>query len=687
MDQPRSFRAGQCEFELKYQGTSFLGIGEVRIAGSLVRSGSLPMRPTFTSHLGLHFDHFVLEQIETRDAQSVVLHTTARAQTAPVFPVQDHSLDPVWSDQPWDGRELASVPVDWVFEAAEQQTGDLSWNGFTYQFRVDSPTVSLYAILDRTTWELDGRAAGITLLRQQMGEDPVVTLDAQTEYSTSACIKFPLNPIMTYDVPRWASEQGFDYQYRGDAALIGKFTQCGLIRTIVVRNAGDGEIRHFDKHIFDETHQAMTVPKFIGLNRAVGDDIAHLNAWTRVYDADQDLVLGEFGMHRTTPKTTLSHNFWNNFDCNSYREDLLPAAAALGFQQIFIDPYWENDMTRGREGVLPPWCSGNMCCPHEYEVAKVLGGVEGYRKLADDARAEGVDLLVWIGSHQSQNSPYLNKHHVEVIKGPDGRHYYGSGYDAIYGMDISSPFGPMFQDAVLRGARDTGAAGFMYDSYYNFGWMPINFHTPDPEHPQSGQHGTLKAHTQWRQLAEIMAAWQKAGLHMVIESLGPWGQPQHGVQGNYYQAGGALAYQCAVSIGYSVIPAPATAGAKTEVGPEFYFKLLAHKAPNTLSLWNKAPDGSQQRIDHTAAPVVRQANLAYRRLSKRMYTRTILPGEAGVLWTDQAGKVSALYSFGGGAIQVPSGTKWVNMQTSQPAEVTSGAITTEPWQVYEADGK
>lgn len=673
-------RIGNVEIELKTEGDAFLGLGRITIDGRVVRAGVLPLRPYTATHDGIEYDRFVIDQIE-QTSKRIVIHTRALGVASPVAAVLDHSLDPVWNTRAWDGRPLLEDRLDWIIEPGAKRIGGVEFAGFSYSFRFRSKKNEIYYLLDRATWELDGDASGVTLLRQQMGTDPKVTLRARTDYNTSAIIGFPLHPIMTHDIPRWASEQGFDYQYKGKAALIGLFEHCGLIRTIVTRNAGDAEIRHFDKHIFDQTNDARTVKKFIGVG-TVGDETDQLNAWTRVFDVDQDNVLGEFGMHRTYPRTTLSHNFWLNFDVNSYREDLLPAAAALGFQQLFIDPFWENDMTKSREGKLPPYLGGNMCCPHEYEVAQVLGGIEGYKKLADDARALGIEVISWIASHQSAASQYMQKHATQVIKLADGRHWYGSGYNWLLGMDVSSDFGAYFRDSAINATQATGVAGFLYDSFYNFGFMPVNFHTPDPAEPENAHKGKLKAHTQWRQVCEVMAAWQKAGMHMLIESLGPWGQPQHGVHGAYNAPGSEpLAYQCAVSIGYSIIPTPGTATAKTGDGPEVYYRLLANKAPITQNLWTGS-EGNRVRLDRVASPLVRQANLDYRAVLPLMHTRTLLPGNAGVLWQPAQGKQQVLFSYLAQSVPTRPGVPYLDQTTGECGVTDKNGLPAQALHTY-----
>ncbi len=671
----RCLRLGHIEIELKHRGAEFLGLGRIACGKTVLRAGDLPLRPFTATHDGIEYDRYEIEGI-TATPRRVVIRTRAVGVGAAVAALQDHSLDPVWSTRAWNRTAVASDRMDWILEADERAIGGRTFTGFSYAFRFRSAAREVCYILDRATWELGGRAAGVTLLRQQMGCDPRVTLAGDTPYSTSAVIAFPLNPIMTHDVPRWASEQGFDYQCRDGAALVGLFDHCGLIRTIVTRTPGDRSIRHFDKHIFDQARDGRTIRKFVGFCPDVGDDTAQLNQWTRVFDADQDNVLGQFGMRRTYPRTTLSHNFWVNFTADRYREDLLPAAAALGFQQVFIDPLWENDMTRTKDGTLPAWFRGNMCCPHEYEVSKAVGGVAGYRR-------QGVALISWVGSHQSQNSPYLLEHGVQAVKGPDGRHMYGSGYDAIYGMDLSSDFGPMFREAILRAARATGVSGFLYDSFYNFGWMPVNYHTPDVRNPHSPHHGRLQAHTQWRQLAEIMAALQKGGLHMLIESLGPWGQPQHGVRGAYNRPGSEpLAYQCAVSMGYSVIPVPG-AQARESDGPEVYYRLLANKAPITLNLWAAAPAGKERlRLDRVAAPLLRQANLDYRAALPLMHTRTLLPDGAGVAWRPARGRRQVIFSFRRQSLPVSARARCLDQTVGGAAECRRGQLFAEPWHTY-----
>ena len=699
----KTIKSDNYSIEIASKGDLYLGIGKVVIDGVTVREKDLLALPYFATLGGIEYKSFRLNEVK-EEGKKVIISTTALGTYCDVAAVLDHSLDPVWSTKAWNCEIVAEDELNIIIEPATKKIRGAEFKGFKYQLVFSSKKNEIYYILDRASWEINGTAVGNTLLRQSMGGDPKVTFTENTEYSSAGNIPFPLNPIMTHDVPRWASEQGFDYQYNKDVALIGFFDNCGLIRAIVSRDAKDTNIRHLDKHIFDQGKKVKTVKKFIGITKNVGDYVDHLNLWTGVFDADQDNVLSEFGMERTYARTTASWNFWNNFDSESYRDDLIPAAAALAFQQVFIDPIWENDMTRLKDGTFPTYnlnemavpydktlvkdgiitVGGNMCCPHEYEVAKVLGGIKKYKKLAEDARELGIEIISWIGSHQSFLSPYLRGHRKEIIKQMDGRHYYGSGYDEIYGMDLTSPFGDMFEECVARGHKDTTISGFLYDSFYNFAWMPVNFQTVDHSNPKDND-GVLKAHTQWKRLAKMMAYWQKQGLHMLIESLGPWGQPQHGVQGAYNRPGNeALAYQCTINVGYSVIPTNNTSsGKKVDRGPQFYYHLLALKAPSSQGLFYNDAKGKSVRIDKTpAAPFIKQSNLDYRAVLEYMHTRTILKGEKGVMWDSKDNKTKVLFAFKPQSVKVAKNKKIFNQTTGQDVVLSGTKFEAVAYNTY-----
>jgi len=678
----KTVKSDNYSIEIVSKNDMYLGIGTVILDGVTVREKDLLALPYFATLDGIEYKSFRLNNVK-EEGKKVVISTTAIGTYCDIAAVLDHSLDPVWSIMPWNGEIIAEDELNIIIEPATKKIRGKEFKGFKYQLVFSSKKREIYYILDRSSWEINGTAVGNTVLQQSMGGDPKVTFSENTTYTSAGNIPFKTNPIMTHDIPRWASGQGFDYQYNKDVALIGLFENCGLIRSIIARNPKDTAIRYFDKHIFDQGKKVKTVKKFIGIAKNVGDYVDHLNLWTGVFDADQDNVLSEFDMDRTYPWTSIGQNLWENFTADSYRENLLPAAAALGFQMMFIDPFWENDMTRVKNGTLT--VGGSMCEPHEYEVSEVVGGIAKYKKLAEDARSLGVEIISWIGSHQSSHSPYLREHKREIIKQMDGRHYYGSGYDDIHGMDLTSPFGDMFEESIARGHKATKTAGSFYDSFFNFGWMPVNYQTIDHNDPND-RHGVLKVHTQWRRLAQIMASWQKQGLYMLIDSIGPWGLSQTGVQGNYSKPGNEpLAYQSSINIGYSLIPTNKDATVKKNIirGPEFYYHLLALKVAPRHNIFTTNAKGESVRLDKVeGAPIIKQSNLDYRAVLEFMHTRTIFKGNSGVMWESKDKKTKVFFAFKPLSVKIAKNKKIFNKTTDKDVAYSGTRFAAEAYNTY-----
>ena len=140
----------------------------------------------------------------------------------------------------------------------------------------------------------------------------------------------------------------------------------------------------------------------------------------------------------------------------------------------------------------------------------------------------------------------------------------------------------------------------------------------------------------WRQLCGNhggLAAGGHAYAHRVARPLGTAAAWR---AGGLPPGSGALAYQCAVSTGYSVIPTPDTSAGKRKVGPDFYFRLLAHKAPIT-----REPLAQRRRRHNRYASIsppsaaASPATWTTGRCCPGLHTRTLLHDDAGVLWQDR----------------------------------------------------
>ena len=62
-----------------------------------------------------------------------------------------------------DGRE---DKLDWVFRPVQRRIAGRSYVGFAYRYEVDCLGQAIMHIKDRATWELGGRALGVTVVNQ-----------------------------------------------------------------------------------------------------------------------------------------------------------------------------------------------------------------------------------------------------------------------------------------------------------------------------------------------------------------------------------------------------------------------------------------------------------------------------------------------------------------------------------------
>lgn len=227
--------------------------------------------------------------------------------------MRDHSFDPIHDTEDWDVRRVAGTgELGLVLRPAADSFNGVAFSGFTYHYEYRSDDVPLFYLLDRANWEIDGDIVGATVVSQSSCSDPVVRIEPETFWTTEGLIYWEPdmpNPVMTHNLPRWASHQAFDFQYKGDCTLIGVFERVDLIRTLLRREPGKPELKTFDKHIFDQAFAFATSPKKVmdntsavavsrhprdGLLDVFGEDSwLNRNIWYRVDDRDIETVTVE----------------------------------------------------------------------------------------------------------------------------------------------------------------------------------------------------------------------------------------------------------------------------------------------------------------------------------------------------------------------------------------------------------
>lgn len=644
MPNPLLLACGPARLEVCRADDLFLGIGRVWIDDVLVRSGRLPWRPmTQTYAGGLELARLDLAGVEAKTRE---LRIRLRAFFRPAFTqiMWDHSTDPIHDLSDWDGTAAAGEgELDLVLRPATDRFGDVDFTGFAFHYEYRSRDVPLFFLYDRASWELDGDITGATAVSQSSCSPPVATFARDTAWTTEGLIhwadpKSVANPVMTHNLPRWASHQAFDYQSKGDRVLLGVFARVALIRSVLRRETGKPELKVFDKYLFDQGLRVATTPKAILLGRGAASRAGQQNLWSWTFDEVHRRARAEFGLAEEPLRQRLNVNYWHSFTIDTYYRDLLPAAAAIGVEAVFVDNLKKSNMTARQ-----PF--GTMCCSHEFEIAPELGGPAALKAMIARFAAHGITVYSWTNPNWSSSSPLFYASELSRKLGsrdwcivlPDARSPYCGAYiPEGGGWDLTHPAARAYWvEAHKRILAETGHRAYLWDSFYNSAFMTLTYAQGRP-------------HPTWPGVLQAMKELQDAGIHCMIESFGPFGEVQHGCPKSYNLDNLFACYKILLGTGYTTIPSGATEPQAAPYPVPEYYRILAHMSKPDLPLWF-----GRRRIDELFGVAHRRALHDYNTQRCAMARRFLQEDGRAVLWHDAAGRAATLWNFAGRTVALP----------------------------------
>jgi len=650
-----------CRFDVLSDGKRFVGLGKIWIGQTLVRSGRLPLGVYTQTYSGLETDHLELLNIR-QTKQEIRIRTRMIFRPMRQKMMRDHSFDPIYDLNDWDtGASAGSGELDIVLRPASDAFNGVGFEGFSYRYEYSSNDTPIFFLMDCASWELGGDILGATAISQSACSAPTATFAKDTAWSTEGILHFLVsadqaqNPIMTHNLPRWASHGNFDFQYNGDDTLIGVFERVELIRSVQCRDAGKPELKMFDKHIFDQTTEFATSPKKILLSRAKRTATDQRNLWSWIFEDTDARARAEYGIKEEPFIPHLFQNFWVRFTVDSYYKDLLPAAISIGAKRLFLDNLKKSAMTNSMtiRGAEP----GNMCGAHEYEIAPELGGVPRVKAFVADAHKHGVHPMCWTNNVQAHTSPIVDEFDRKgwLVRMEDSRIRWGGAYTSgLSVLDLSNPDArDYFVKTHIAIKKQTGIDAFFFDSFYNLGFMPVNF-------------AGCKPRTMWKGLLEAWRRLQQAGISLETESFGPWGMVQHGHPSSYDIPNIFACYKVGVGNDYTTVP---TGHPLKNISPEDaagVYYTLAHMAGAHMPL--HFPDG--RRIDEVWGTDHRHALADYHTALPHMNRRYLQEDGQSVIWHDHANKRATVFNFVNRRVSLPGKVKNLTTGQSLPPAAT-----------------
>ena len=633
---------GNCKFEILTEAERFLGLGAISIGGTQVRSGRLPLTVYMRTFGGLELDRLLLEGVDENDAE-IRIRTRALFRPLPVKLMRDHSFDPIHETGDWDTPTTAGEGrLDIVLRPATDAFNEAEFAGFSYHYEYKSEDVPIFWIMDKASWELGGDIAGATVYNQSSCSSPVAHFGDDTEWTTEGIIHWEDdgakgNPVMTHNLPRWASHQAFDYQFKDNATLLGVFERVELIRSVLRRDAGRPELKTFDKHIFDETLEIATDAKKILLNTDPKTETDQQNLWTWVMDVVHDRARAEFGLKEEPVQIRLQMNYWVDFTIDTYYKDLLPAAANMGIKSLFIDNVNKSAMTE--HGPHRDW-NWNMCCGHEYEPAPLLGGPKKLKEFVECCTELGIVPFSWTNNDQAHSSPINKQERDErgwFVKLEDTRLKYGGAYAGCMSVLNFGEEAPRryWVDCLKKIRETTGLSGYLFDSFYNLGFMPVSYADCRPT-------------TQWRGTLAAVKELQDADVHFMIESFGPFGEVQHGCPTSYNIDNLFACYKVGLGTGYTTVPTGQEKRRKDMWPADLYYRILGHMAKPGLEMFIEG-----KRVDTFFTDAHKHALADYNNNRCEMHRRYLQEDDQAVLWHNEDSTRATLWNFAARDVALP----------------------------------
>ena len=668
---------------LCYEDGQFLGLGEISVRGVALRCGRVPIAPLIETLEGLQFRTFDFRERIELDGEVLL---RCRAKAVPGEYTERTDLLHHRGLATYFPEEMPVAEIDWILRPVEAEIGGRRFVGLSYRYAFRCPGDRygrVHQVVDRTSWEIGGRAEGNTVISVGQANFPEHQATRGSAFDTRVAQRGPhgerLHPgYASYETsPRFGTMQCFDYLFADDGALAIYYERMEHIRGLVEKRADSDLILHFDEISFPLANEFETPAKhvlFYPVEQPL-DTATARNIWTDVHDHVATLYRSQYGIRAEEPAPEFSFGY--DYDpvrrthvvpddstqhMQRLGRELIPRLAALGFKRFFISPTWITDMTEVATG-------GNCCLAWDYRVAERFGGNAALAELCQCADRAGIQVTVWIAFSLSDRSPLAADHPDWNMQSVTGAAYKGGCKDGVICIDPRSDFRRYLTDLILALKRDTGIHGVLHDSYVHVPTMVIN--QADPELTPS--HGAL---------LEMVAELQRSGLVYTVEGNGPFGLARGGL--SHLSDGGPevmLQYffgreYALYSTTRNVSPDAVALGILT---PERYFRFLANKAPFCFELDPCRMD----KLDCLEGNFAR-LHQVFNKVAPLMCRRNLLDDDAGVEWQADDGGL-LLFAFREFHHPLPAGStaEEVTEGAPTPVAIADGGFRTREGGVYQ----
>lgn len=691
-----------------------LGIGDVEVSGTLIRSGETPIRPDFSTPDAIHYQDFKLVNVR-QESDQVIIETEAIGRPELYGEMMDeYSHNLVFPKL----RKTQTDKLDWIIKAESLELDGETYIGLSYGFNFSSEERKIHKFTVLSTWEIGGNANDNIIYHQSYSNGPVFAAKTDKYFST-ACLK----RLDLWDswlgnsyqlLPRWGCIQPFDFQTSPKGVLLGYWKDEHSIKSLVQKNKEEDVVFVVDEYDFSLTKNIKIPGKHIMFSVGKRRKHEEVNMWTDAYDYTTQIIRDFFGIKTCQPlligepsetgKNSVSReelacgrkddwlwkvegkkfyfkldNEWVESHDKLYwiADNLLPRLHQQGIKRVQFECVHESDFTEdafafhAENGWHSDLTVCSVCGSRRYVPAEFYDGWKGWNYLADKAKKMDISLGHWVGLHLTPRAPIVKEHpeyliqHVNTL-GLSG----GYSHLAICSINWCSGAKQWFLDDMKRWHDEGGLEWLFFDSWPNLGCTALNY---------GGNMEPMQY-----EMGKVLAELQDIGYNWFsFEGTSPFGVHQYGLWDpmqdyDKHTSGGVMGQNDFGDwvgheyMGYNQLLGPKI-NEKRDIQSleEMSFRYMANRS---LTLVQKIKTGHYQMGNNNEK--------IYQELQPLMQKRRLLSDDRGVKWDSDQGM--ALFSYRPFDFSIPTGCKVVKVNGNQTEEVNckNSILKTDAWSAY-----
>ncbi len=548
-------KIGACEVELLYgEKRLFIGIGKVLVDGTAIRSGERPMSPEIRNPNGILVTDFREAARKVSDSEIEISLSMSKVEGGPMefmlHTARNRYNTANWTQEP----EPLDGELKLILKPVERTFGATKYKGFSYQYRYSANGLPIYKILDRSTWEIGGKAVGNEIWMRCGTVDAIIPISSVEQCaSTEWYLPSIQQPNIFQFLPLQTGMQGFTMAFSKDGALVTWPTTVSHTRTLIEKPSGEDCIVHWHEHCNDLSAEFETpVVEVLFAKEVETNAMRRYNLYEEVRYAVSATLHEQAKIIKEPVEAYGVMEEWGLPNMDSYIANGLPKLYKAGIKRIMLPSEFENNMN--------VWGVSNMCCTVDLKVAETVGK-DKFTKLCQDARGMGMKIEMWGNTSLSTLTDIFSR------SNPGGDRikflqYEGSAMDMItqkgdpwirnlFGGIEADHYTPVFACMNLRNQavrdywmsswsklhHEVGVDGIFVDSSFNL--SSDKFHFIQNAHGHAGgatiDQTDLLGHTrpmaeakqavetQYHAYLSLLSEMQALGYGLCVEDLGVFG--------------------------------------------------------------------------------------------------------------------------------------------------------------------